>query len=89
MEEEIKNLRSTSKPVPDAVKDMAALIDEASPTVTAFVQGFNSLVDHWVGYLVLLSEDSQESGENVSRSAAVRVDNVTEVVRVLEVLFKR
>lgn len=56
---------------------------------SAFVQSFEGLVDHWVGYLVLLSQDNQDSSDNLSRSAAVRVDNITEVIAVLEVLFKR
>lgn len=56
---------------------------------SAFVQSFEGLVDHWVGYLVLMAQDFDDDGKNVSRSAAVRVDNVAEVVRVLEVLFKR
>lgn len=55
----------------------------------AFVQSFQSLVDHWVGYLVLVTHESENNGQRISNSAAVRVDNITEVIGVLEVLFKR
>ena len=61
----------------------------SGPVASAFVQSFQSLVDHWVGYLVVVSHDYEDGGKNVSNSAAVRVDNIGEVVRVLEVLFKR
>lgn len=77
------------EPVPNQGGDKSALINDRPSTDTAFVQSFKGLVDHWVGYLVLVTHDFQDNGENVSRSAAVRVDNITEVIGVLEVLFKR
>lgn len=82
------NRLSADKPVSDKSSHEASFVnDGARPG--AFVQSFECLVDHWVGYLVLVSQDFDDGGKNVSRSAAVRVDNITEVIGVLEVLFKR
>lgn len=74
--------------VADHGGDKPALVNDR-PGSGAFVQSFQSLVDHWVGYLVLVTHESENGGNRISNSAAVRVDNVSEVVRVLEVLFKR
>lgn len=74
--------------VPDHGSKQAALGRERL-SGTAFVQSFQGLVDHWIGYLVLVTHESEHNGQHVSNSAAVRVDNIGEVVRVLEVLFKR
>lgn len=75
--------------VPNHGGDQTALGADGKRPIGTFVQSFQGLVDHWVGYLVLVNQDFDDGGQRVSRSAAVRVDNVSEVVRVLEVLLKR
>lgn len=73
----------------DHGREEPSLGADGNAGVCAFVQSFQGLVNHWVGYLVLVNQDFDDAGQRVSRSAAVRVDNIAEVVRVLEVLFKR
>lgn len=75
--------------VPNHGGDQTALGADGKRPVGAFVESFQGLIDHWIGYLVLVNQDFDDGGQRVSRSAAVRVDNVSEVVRVLEVLLKR
>lgn len=62
---------------------------DGNTSQSVFVQSLQGLIDHWVGYLVVVAHDFEDGGKNVTNSAAVRVDNIAEVVRVLEVLFKR
>lgn len=81
-------LANRRKPIPNE-GDKAASLNVNGGVPGGFVQSFQGLVDHWVGYLVLVNHEVEQDGQHVSNSAAVRVDNVSEVVRVLEVLFKR
>lgn len=87
---DVEALRASAlESVPNHGGDQTALGPDGGRPVGAFVQSFQGLVDHWIGYLVLVNQDFDDGGQRVSRSAAVRVDNVSEVVRVLEVLLKR
>lgn len=74
--------------VPDKGNDTPAL-DINRGASSGFVEAFKGLVDHWVGYLVIVNTEFEDNGKHISNSGAVRVDNIAEVVRVLEVLLKR
>lgn len=86
--QDIAEKRASFEAVANQAGEKAAFVGNG-PGAGAFVQSFQGLVDHWVGYLVLVTHESKHDGQHISNSAAVRVDNITEVVRVLEVLFKR
>lgn len=87
---DVQALRASAlESVPNHGGNEAPLRADGKRPVGAFVESFQGLIDHWIGYLVLVNQDFDDGGQRVSRSAAVRVDNVSEVVRVLEVLLKR
>lgn len=74
--------------VPDKGNDAPALNVNGGAS-SGFVQAIQGIVNHWVGYLVIVNTEFEDGGKHVSNSGAVRVDNISEVIRVLEVLLKR
>lgn len=77
-----------SENVPNQGDQKAPLIDDGWASTT-FLKGFERIVNDWPGYVCLVTQDGEEDGKHFSRSCAMRVDNISEVIRVLEVLLKR
>lgn len=79
---------STTQSVPEQSDQQPPFIDDGWASTT-FLKGFERIVNDWPGYVCLVTQEGEEDGKNFSRSCAVRVDNISEVIRVLEVLLKR
>lgn len=79
--------RALSQEVPDKVNQEPTFVNDG-PTSWQFRESFKTIVDDWPGHVCMISHEGYKDGQHFSRSAAMRVDNVAEVVGVLQVLFK-
>ena len=61
-----------------------ALISEGPSPVWQFREAFQTIVDDWPGHVCMVSHEGYKDGQHFSRSAAVRVDNIAEVIGVLD-----
>lgn len=80
-------IRTLAQEVPDKVNQEAPLASDG-PASWQFRESFKTIVDDWPGHVCMISHEGYKDGQHFSRSAAMRVDNVAEVVGVLQVLFK-
>ena len=77
---------------------LQGVTDEGNQSPTLRVQGdasghglfkpFQELADGWHGNMIVLHQQSNESADYLSRSCAMRVDDISEMRRVLEIFFK-
>lgn len=73
--------------VPDSGdQDAPSLVDV--PVPTPVFKPFQELADGWTGHMIVLYQEPKEGRDHLSRSCAMRVEGVPEMIRVLEVFFK-
>lgn len=73
---------------PEHGDQQASFVDDGWAPTT-FLKGFERIVNDWPGYVCLVTQEGEKDGQHFSRSCAMRVDNIGEVIRVLEVLLER
>lgn len=58
------------------------------PVAAPVFKPFQELADGWTGHMIVLYQEPKEGRDHLSRSCAMRVEGVPEMIRVLEVFFK-
>lgn len=82
------NSEESAQGVSHAGNEQPSFIDDGWAPTT-FLKGFERIVNDWPGYVCLVTQEGDKDGEHVSRSCAMRVDNIGEMIRLLEVVLKR